>query len=59
MCLCRADGCDVPCGNHADVLCAECCRLTCVLCLIPDDGRCIDCFVAVDRTGEPGYGGLS
>lgn len=57
MCLCRADGCDAPCGCRADGPCRECLRPTCALCLIPLDGRCIDCWAGVDRTGEAGYGG--
>lgn len=57
MCLCRADGCDAPCGNRAAEPCRTCLRPTCALCLIPLDGRCIDCWADVDRTGEPHYGG--
>lgn len=52
-----ADGCDAPCGCRADGPCRECLRPTCALCLIPLDGRCIDCWAGVDRTGEAGYGG--
>ena len=56
-CWCRADGCVSSCGNFAAKTCRTCFRPTCELCLVPLDGRCIDCWVGNDWTHEPEYGG--